>query len=93
MIPEYKIEEIRLRLDREATSSIVEHLGYKVFRGHKYSLRKEDRTPSVSIRADGYMVDFGGDFRGDAITLLQQYHQMSFPQALEYIAECLGVEL
>ena len=93
MIPQNKIEEIRLRLDQQSTAAILEHLGYEIFHGYKLRLRSDDRSPSTSIRKDGYIFDFGGDFGGDLISLLQDLHGMRFQEAIEYIAECLGVEL
>lgn len=92
MIPENKIEEVRLSLDQSSTAAILEYIGYEVYRGYKFKLR-EERTPSASIRKDGYIFDFGGDFRGDMIALLQEYHEMNFPQAVGYVAECLGIDL
>ena len=93
MITKHKLAEIKESLDGTVVATIVQHVGYELFRGNKFKLREEERSPSVSIRQDGYIKDFGGDFSGDLIDLLQEYHGMSFVEAVEYIAICLGVEL
>ncbi len=93
MISQYKLEDLRQRLDQQSTAAILEYIGYEIYRNYKFRLREDDRTPSVSIRADGLISDFSGDFRGDVIKLLQEFHGMNFPQAIEYVSECLGIEL
>jgi len=86
------LEEVKLQLNKYTVASILNHIGYAVDRSFKFKLRDE-KTSSASIRADGYIVDFGGDFRGDVFSLLQEQHGMSFPEAVQYVAVCLGVEL
>ena len=92
-IPDEKLNEIKVALNGPETAHILQYIGYKLYRGNKFRLRTEERTPSASIRADGYIKDFGGDFSGDLIALLREYHDMSFEEAVRYIADCLGVEL
>jgi len=92
MIPKHKIQEIKNLLDGQSTATILQHIGYEIYRGNKFKLRDEN-TPSVSIRRDGYIKDFGGDFSGDLISLLREYHDMSFEDAIKYLATCLGVQL
>lgn len=92
MIPKVKIELIRSSLDQGNVAAILQYLGYDICYGYKFYLR-EERSPSASIRRDGYIRDFGGDFSGDLINLLMEYHKMSFQEAVEYIATCLGVKL
>ncbi len=91
MITESKLNDIKSHLDAKTVSHILKHMGYEIFRGYKFKLRDEN-TPSASIRYDGYIKDFGGYFSGDLITLLMEYHDMNFHEAVEYIATCLGVE-
>ncbi len=93
MIPKPKIEEIRLRLDQHATAAILENAGYKMHKGYKFRLREDEKTPSASVRGDGLIKDFGGDFTGDIIDLLREYHDMSFVEAVNYVAICVGVEI
>ena len=92
MIAKNKIQEIKDRLDGSTTATILNYIGYELYRGNKFKLRDEN-TPSVSIRRDGYIKDFGGDFSGDLISLLREYHDMSFEDAIKYLATCLGVQL
>jgi len=93
MISEKKLQEIKDRLDGAAVVIILNHIGYTFYRGNKFKLRPEEKTPSASIRADGYIKDFGGDFGGDLFSLLQEYHDMRFDEAVGYVATCLGMEL
>jgi len=92
VIPEYKLSDIRGHLDSETVSHIVQYIGYEIYRGNKFKLRDE-KSPSASIRRDGFIKDFGGDFSGDLIDLLREYHNMSFEEAVQYIATCVGVKL
>ncbi len=80
-------------MDGPNTIHTLGYIGYKIYRGNKIKLREDEKTPSTSIRRDGFIKDFGGSFSGDLINLLQEYHNMSFVEAVEYISVCLGVEL
>jgi DNA primase len=94
MVPKKKLEEIKTALNGAATIYILQHCGYEFYRGNKFKLRPEERSPSASVRSnDGYIKDFGGDFSGDLIDLLREYHNMSFEEAVQYVAICLGVTL
>ncbi len=93
MIPDDKLHEIRDSLDLESTLHILQHIGYKIYPGKKIKLREDENTPSVSIRRDGLIKDFGGDFTGDVIDVLREYRGMSFEEAVRYAATCLGVKL
>ncbi len=93
MIEDNKLNEVRDSLDGESTAHILQHIGYKIYSGSKFKLREDEKTPSVSIRRDGLIKDFGGDFTGDMIDVLKQYHGMSFEEAVKYVATCLGVKL
>ena len=93
MIQQTKLDEIKASLTGSSVASILQYMGYDIYRGNKFKLREGEKTPSASIRSDGYIKDFGGDFSGDLIALLQTHHDMSFKEAVGYIAVCLGVEL
>ncbi len=92
MIPDDKLHEIRNSLDLESTIHILLYIGYKIYPGKKIKLREDEKTPSTSIR-DSLIKDFGGDFTGDVIDVLRQYHGMSFEDAVIYVATCLGIKL
>jgi len=85
-----KLERIKPSLDNKWVANILSHMGYKIYHGYKFKLRADENTPSASIRLDGRVKDFGGDFSGDLIELLRVYHEMSFEEAVEYIAICMG---
>ena len=82
---------IKDRLNQQTTGEIISFIGFHVNRNHKFSLRDEN-TPSCSIRRDGFIKDFGGEFAGDLIDLLQQSNGLSFKDSVLYIADCLGVD-
>lgn len=94
MISDKKLREVTDSFNQESVASVVQHTGREIYRGYKFRLRGDEKTPSASIRRkDGYIKDFGGDFSGDLIDFLRQHHGMSFQEAVEYIAICIGVEL
>lgn len=85
-------QSLKAELDRETITTILRDLGYDIDGRFRFRLRDE-RTPSTSIRADGFIKDFGGDFAGDLFDLLQQYHEMDHRQAREFVADRLGIAL
>ena len=87
-----KIDEIKARLDVETVVCILESLGYRVNSRRMFKLREEERTPSASISPKGYIKDFGGDFGGDVIDLLQKIHGMNLKEALSFVGEFIGAE-
>ncbi len=94
MILDDKLNEIRNSLDGETTTHILQHIGYKIYPRNKFKLREDERSASTSVRSkDGLIKDFGSDYSGDIIDLLREYHDMSFEEAVKYVATCLGIEL
>ena len=87
-----KIDEIKARLDVETVVCILESLGYRVNSRRMFKLREDERTPSASVSPQGYIKDFGGDFGGDVIDLLQEIHGMSLKEALCFVGEFIGAE-
>ncbi len=83
--------QIKETIDQRHVAKILLLEGYKVNRSFKFALR-EEKTPSTSIRKDGYIKDFGGDFSGNIVTLLQTQRGMSFKNAILYIADQLGID-
>ena len=83
--------QIKTQIDREKVKAILEHLGYEVDRNYKFRLR-EERTPSASIRQDGYIKDFGTGWGGDIVTLLHEHHGIELKEATEWVAACLGIK-
>ena len=79
-----EVKKIKAGLTRERVADIVSSCGYDVNRQFKFKYR-EERTPSASIRQDGYIKDFGGDLATDAIGFVQEAKNMGFKEALNYV--------
>ena len=82
--------EIKASLDRENTAQILSFIGFDVNRNFQFKIRDE-KTPSVTIRRDGLIKDFGGDFSGDVVALLHEVKGLPLSEATKYVADCLGV--
>ena len=80
-----------LYLNGVEVANLMQYLGYEFDRRGFTSIRAE-RTPSVRVRKDGLIKDFGSGWSGDIFDLLTQYHQMSFKEAVEYIEKAFNVE-
>ncbi len=96
MFTQEKLDELRQSLNQETVVMILIYIGYDVNRNYKFKLREGESTASASIRNDSsnpLIVDFGGDFKGDIISLLQIHQNMTFEAAVQYVATCTGVEL
>jgi len=71
-----------LALDRETLASALINLGYQVDKNWKFSLTKDDSTPSSIVNKDGTVHSFGGTsagFHGDLIDVIQSFHRSQFP--------------
>ncbi len=86
----YDISTLKQSLDRNTVLAILVFIGYDIDRKSMFKLRPEERTGSTSVSRTGYIKDFGSDWGGDIFALLQEYHSLSFPEAVEYVSECLG---
>ncbi len=86
------IEQIKLSLDQETVSQIVESCGYHVNRNFKFKFREDERTPSASISKEGYIKDFGSDLGTDAIGFVQEVKQLDFKSAVEYVGGFVNVK-
>ena len=83
--------QIKQSMDKEKTADILNFIGYEVDRNYKLKLRPDEATPSASIRHDGFIKDFGGDFGGDVVALLHEFHGMKLQAATRYVADCLSI--
>lgn len=77
-------QELKQNLSRERIADILNMNGFDVDRNFKLKLR-EERTPSTSISINGLIKDFGTDFAGDIFSVLMEYRNMTFPQAIEEV--------
>jgi len=84
--------QIKQEADREKVRAMLELLGYEVDSGYMFKLRDE-RTPSASIRRDGYIKDFGSGWGGDIVALLYEQRGVPLVDATKWVAECLGIEV
>jgi len=79
-----------LYLNGDEVIKLMQFLGYEFNREGFTNIRAE-RTPSVRVRKDGLIHDFGSGWSGDIFDLLQQYHGLSFTEAVEYIEKAYNV--
>lgn len=78
-------QAIKHTLTRERVADVVSSLGFHVDRAFKFKLRDDERTPSASIREDGYIKDFGGDFAGDIVDLIQEVKGLNFRESVDFL--------
>jgi len=64
---------------------ILDSLGYRIV-GNKFKLREDERTESCKVFPSGYIIDYGGNQRGDIFELLFKYHGMNLHEAMEYVS-------
>lgn len=62
----------------------MQFLGYE-FDNRGFTKIRPERTPSVKVRRDGLIKDFGSGWSGDIFDLLQEYHGLTFKEAVEYV--------
>lgn len=87
------IEQVKHSLDRSVVSQIIESCGFEVNRNFKFKFRQDERTPSASIRQDGYIKDFGSDLGTDAIGFVQEVKQINFKEAVAYVAGFVNIKV
>ena len=91
MTPLEKAKRIKeLYLNGDEVVRLMQFIGYEFNKKGFTSIRAE-RTPSVRVHKSGLIKDFGSGWSGDIFDLLQEYHGMSFKEAVEYIAKALNV--
>ena len=88
--PDYK--DFLTRCNGQVVRTILTFLGYDIGTDCKFRIRQE-RTPSASIRDDGWIKDFGGDFSGNIISFLQKIFNLSFVTSWRYLQNCFGMKL
>ena len=69
----------------------MQFLGYEFDKRGFTSIRAE-RTPSVRVRKDGLIKDFGSGWSGDIFDLLVTYQGLTLTEAVEYVEKALYVE-
>jgi hypothetical protein len=83
------IKQLLSMIDREVTRYLLQGIGYSVDQNYKFKIRDE-RTSSASIRFDGLINDFGGDFGGNIINFMIDICGLSFKTSNKYVRIALG---
>jgi len=86
------LQEIKARLDRETVADIVSSCGYEVNSKFKFKYRLDERTPSASIREDGYIKDFGSDLATDVIGFIEEVKNVDFKMAVEIVGDFVNIK-
>ncbi|TAL01625.1 MAG: DNA primase [Rhodospirillaceae bacterium] len=88
------LDEIRARL---SVSSVVGRRVKLIRRGHEYvglSPFSNERTPSFTVNDDkGFYHCFSTNEHGDVFTFLMKTQNLTFPEAVERLAEEAGLEM
>lgn len=80
--------EIKEQLDNKIVAEILSFIGYEITRDYKFVNDK-----SFSISKNGYIKDFGTTgFAGDIFDFIMQEKNIQLPQAIKFVADCLGVK-
>ena len=75
--------EVKQQLDNKTVAEILIFIGYEITRDYN----------SFSIPKDGYIKDFGtSGFAGDIFDFIMQEKNIPLPQAIKFVADCLGVK-
>jgi hypothetical protein len=87
--PRADYKKVLAFLNGQIVNTILSTIGYAVY-SNKFKLRNE-KTASASVKHDdGFIKDFGGSFKGSILSLLTEYHGLSFKQAKDYLYVCFG---
>jgi len=76
-------------IDGEVTRYLLQGIGYSIDSNYKFKIR-EERTASASIRSDGLINDFGGDFGGNIINFLIDTCGLSYKTSNKFVRIALG---
>ena len=78
---------IKAQLDRPTVSSILIFIGVDVTKDYKFA-----NDTSFTISRTGLIRDWGRtQFKGDIFDYIMQEKDISFPEAVDFVADCLGV--
>lgn len=81
-------DEVKSQLDNRIVAEILIFTGYEISRDYKFV-----DNPSMSISRNGYIKDFGSTgFAGDIFDFIIQEKNISLPNAVKYVADCIGVK-
>lgn len=78
---------IKAHLDRETVATILSFIGISITRDFKFA-----NDPSFTISKNCLIKDWGRTgFQGDIFDFIMMEKEVSFPQAVKFVAECIGV--
>lgn len=81
-------DEVKTHLNNKTVAEILSYIGYEITRDYRFQDNK-----SFYIFKNGYIKDFGGTkFAGDIFDFIIKEKNIKFPQALKFVADCLGVD-
>ena len=81
-------DEVKSQLDRQKTAEILMFIGIPITRDYKFVNDK-----SFSISKTNQITDFGSTgFKGDLFDFIIQEKGLTLPQAIKFVADCLGVK-
>ncbi len=86
-----RVNLIKSCIDNESVCDILIGLGFEAKPRKNFRIRHDERTASASIKANGYIRDYGGDFAGDIIDFLKEFADVSFFGALEYLESYFNI--
>lgn len=94
IIPEHIIDQIREQADIVEIINESVHLRKK---GRNYvalSPFTDEKTPSFTVSPEKQIFkDFSSGIGGNVYKFVMEYHRMTFPEAVEYVAEKVGIRL
>ena len=81
-------DEVKSQLDRQKTAEVLMFIGIPITRDYKFVNDK-----SFSISKTNQITDFGSTgFKGDLFDFIIQEKGLTLPQAIKFVADCLGVK-
>lgn len=86
----YKV--IKPYLNSEITVFILKYCNFEFNSQGYFKLRPSERTASCSILDNGFIKDFGSDFKGDIFKVIETFYDIGFKESLCFVADSLGVQ-
>ena len=84
------VKDVLKLFDEEIVKLILKFLGFQIDEYSNMFKIREERTASASIRSDGFIRDFGGDFGGNILNFIMYLFELEFIIAWKYIQNIFG---
>ena len=85
------VKDVLKLFDAEIVKLILKFFGFHIDEYSNMFKLREERTASASIRNDGFIRDFGGDFSGNIINFVMYVFELEFIVAWKYIQNMFGM--